>query len=396
MSRLLRLSPLLVLLTCSPAEEGVLPVRVRRDPGPIAVSATVANGDMPGARMGTTVVVCDGEGMASGVTGQVWGEFSLFGQPNAPQASVLSCRDTGTHEYLAGGSNGLSSIIPPASSWDTFIDAGVQSIDRRPSDTTLLIARGLNVDVFGSTTGGLLGYRAKAVRWGPGGRSFAVVTDNEVKLYAFTPGMLMVPVMGVFIPPQNRTFDDGVTIGEFNLRSGLEVAVTLSQGGVAVYNQSFNTPLYVIAEGSSVATNENWLGSLDSLLVGEPQNELVRRWVGDAAVEDWYLDGGGQTEFGLRHRHSRDERRQVLRSAGAQRRPRRGVFDRHAVADPARRRAGVRRSAAVLPTHGNPWAMHRRRVSRWRRLRRDHERVPDGDELYLELRYVCAERRRRR
>lgn len=304
MSRLPHLGFLLLLGTCAPARDdaGVMPVRARRDAFPIAnyVPATVGG---IGSRMGTVTALCDGEFMASGVDGLVWAENNVVNLGvMAPEASVISCANSlfggGTHSSMAGGPSGLWDFTALSIDWEQRSDAGLSSIDRHPTEETWLVARSTSVEVFGVATTGLLMQAVSTARWGPGGRTFAVARADRAALFSYATGQAPMP-LGTFDPPPARAFDDEVAVGEFNPLPGLEVAVTLSNGGVAVYNRSSSRPLYVLREGSALATDEGYLGGLDSLLVGEPANELVRRWVGDASVEDWYLDGGGSTEFGF-------------------------------------------------------------------------------------------------
>jgi hypothetical protein len=278
------------LAACSPLDPLNPPASARRDalPGDQTFDLPLATGLLPGDRLGEHVVDCDDEFYATGSAGVMWAESTpLVFLATSPEVRAPSCLGFGSgHQALVGGNTGLWKL---AVGWQRLLnDAGIEAVDRNPSQPLWLLSTGTNLELMFADAGRIsVGIPARNAKWDRDGQTFAAVSATNLQLFAWNGALSMGPA---WPPPSNTQFLGPVAIGEFNPRSGLEFAAVLDTNEVVVFNEFLTTPLLRLPFGSTVATDYDFLSNgdqLDALLVGEPGSSRVQLMVGDASVEAW-------------------------------------------------------------------------------------------------------------
>lgn len=286
LGRLARLA-LLGLMACDPGHEPGPATALRRDADLVGLILPAFEGTA-NSRMGTLVLRCDDDFLATGVDRVVWGERNMGAfPPLAPQAELLSCTGPVPHLVLAGGSGGLWRYVSP--SWELVSDAGVQLYVRHPTEQTVIVSNS-TTRVLSSIFSFPVGAAASGAAWSESGDDFAVVGATQAQLYGWTgSGVTLTSTINA---RPGTAFTSAIAVGDLGPTPGLEIAVGLVDGGVEIFSES-SSSLLRFDFGSSVAIESDYSGGIDGLLVGDPERDRVLLMVGDASVRSWEFPDAG-------------------------------------------------------------------------------------------------------
>ena len=251
----------------------------------------------PGSRLGSSLAPCSGSGFVAGApgTGTAWHSPSgalpqAIGSGLGRAVGCLPPSGGGDSAMVAGGDAGMRVVV--SGGWTSAYSLS-PTLSISVSDVTgfpVLVGTSSAFLLYNRTTGTVVnaqtGTAAHVVQWFSGSTRFAVTTSigSMVKLYDFntsTNGFDFVTT----IPNNALGFGRALAVGDVLPAPGEELIIG-AEGAVFVYLNDGTGPVMRLSGnnasfGTSVSSSLTQF-SIEGVLVGEPADDRVFQFVGDA------------------------------------------------------------------------------------------------------------------